>query len=180
MDLPICNSQTNYLSERQKAQRALKKLTSQTSRLSPSAEDADLAAKIHEATVNLNYTMYFPLNKKYQSLYPRTTEQDPENLNSIGGTGKRKIGGQRPPLWSLVEKAMVDGTLEELREGKLRTSLTTARTKSEPKSMTEEVKTPNNVSKKSKEDKIKLARRVDSDDEHDEQDGLSDGGFFEE
>ena len=176
MNLQICNHYTNYLSERQKAQRALKKLTSQASQLSRSfAEDADLAAKMHEATVDLNYTMYFPLNEKYQSLYPRIAEQGPKNSNSIGSMGKREIGGQRPPLWSLVEKAMADGTLKELRDGKLRTTLTIGRTKSEPKLIVEEVTTPKNVAEKSKGDKIKLAG-----DEHDQQDELSDGGFFEE
>ncbi|MCJ1417008.1 18S rRNA maturation protein [Xylographa parallela] len=108
--------------ERQKASRALKKLTKQLdATASETSEHRMLQTAVHEAEVDLNYTMYYPLAEKYQSLYPRAELQGPSDegkTSRIGGRAKRKVGGEKPPLWPLIERAMTESTLEALRDGK--------------------------------------------------------------
>ena len=100
------------ITERQKATRALSKLTRLLS-TTPSSSPAHLAlqAQRHAAQVDLNYALYYPLHEKYTSLYPRAGP-GPE-------TAEEKGEADRPPLWRLVEKCMVEGTLEALRDGKV-------------------------------------------------------------
>lgn len=84
-----------------------------------------LERKIHDAEVNLNYTIYYPLTEKYISLYPKSkgkssedaeaeSETEPENKDK-----KQQPEGEKPALWSVVEKCMKEETLGLLREGKL-------------------------------------------------------------
>ena len=93
------------------------------STLSPSSPDCDLSLKaVHEAEVDLNYTMYYPLTQKYQSLYPRVDGQASEGATdhkAIRSREQGKASRQDNPMWGLVEQSMSDGTLEELRDGKL-------------------------------------------------------------
>ena len=168
-------------SERQKAQRVLKQLNKLASNPSSNtAEEPTLAAEIHEATVDVNYTLYFPLNEKYHSLYPRTTEQGPENVRDIGGKGERKLGGPRPPLWSVVEQAMADGTLEDLREGKMRTTLVVGRNKPTASQEPKRVKPANNIHEQPTGSGGEHAGGPVPDGEHEDHDRSSDDGFFEE
>lgn len=89
---------------------------------------------LHEAKVDLNYTLYAPLNQKYISLYPSTSKprkdlEDDDKLTDIRDLEiatkdieaglLRNDNGQKPPLWYEVEKAINSGTLEALRDGKL-------------------------------------------------------------
>jgi rRNA-processing protein Efg1 len=90
--------------------------------------------QLHEAKVDLNYTLYAPLDQKYISLFPPT----PRNEEFPANSRRRKNGrdhdapanddkagilrnnsGQKPPLWNEVEKAMENDTLEALRDGKV-------------------------------------------------------------
>ena len=90
--------------------------------------------QLHEAKVDLNYTLYSPLNQKYISLYPNTSksrkdQEDNDRLTDVRDLQEatkdieagllRNDNGQKPALWYVVEKAMNDGTLEALRDGKL-------------------------------------------------------------
>jgi rRNA-processing protein Efg1 len=89
---------------------------------------------LHEAKVDLNYTLYAPLDQKYISLYPSSSKR--ENPQSKKGGGKlgpdhatsvnddeagifRNDSGQKPPLWYEVEKAMANDNLEALRDGQI-------------------------------------------------------------
>ena len=162
--------------ERQKATRALKRLRKQLEATSVSLkEHHDLEIAAHEAEVDLNYTMFYPLAEKYYSLYPRTVEQGPENEKEIGGRGERKVGAQRPPLWSLIERSMAEGTLEALRDGK-GGSLVVERPKPPPQQ-----KASVETSRKPKHNEngggVKLTRGAVSEEEDDDE--MSDGGFFE-
>lgn len=74
-------------------------------------EMAGLRARAHAAEVDLNYTMYFPLEQTYVGLY--------------ADKGKEKAGAEaaaaavrKSPMWSVVEEAMAQGKLEDLREGR--------------------------------------------------------------
>jgi hypothetical protein len=83
-----------------------------------SKKKADLSQKIHDVRVNLNYTIYYPLTEKYISLYPKNTDE--KSGSGTESKGHEKTAeGTRPPLWSIVEKCMENGTLDDLREGKL-------------------------------------------------------------
>lgn len=97
-------------------------------------QEQNYKLRLHEARVDLNYTLYAPLDQKYISLYPdkgkkRTAQDDsdgaiashdqhaPINREEIGILSNES--GQKPPLWYEVEKAMKNGTLELLRDGKI-------------------------------------------------------------
>jgi rRNA-processing protein Efg1 len=89
---------------------------------------------LHEAKVDLNYTLYAPLDQKYISLYPSSSKrQNPQNEKGGGKVGPdhatsvnddeasifRNDSGQKPPLWYEVEKAMANDNLEALRDGQM-------------------------------------------------------------
>jgi rRNA-processing protein Efg1 len=90
--------------------------------------------RLHEAKVDLNYTLYAPLDQKYISLYPSNSNgentrgkkdnakveqgQDASTKDDAAGIF-RNDSGQKPPLWYEVEKAMETDTLEALRDGKI-------------------------------------------------------------
>lgn len=98
-------------------------------------QQADYERRLHVAKVDLNYTLYAPLDQKYISLYPATQKEGESHANK----GRRKRGGGkahpviddedagllrnnsgvRPPLWYEVEKAMKNDALEALRDGKV-------------------------------------------------------------
>ncbi|GAM88351.1 hypothetical protein ANO11243_063840 [Dothideomycetidae sp. 11243] len=82
--------------ERRKAERRLKKVAKE-------------GGDEHGATVDLNYALYFPLEREYVSLWPRKKEGDEQAEERMGDRD----------MWLLVEKCMADGTLDDLREGKV-------------------------------------------------------------
>lgn len=79
---------------------------------------------IHATRVNLNYTIYYPLTEKYISLYPKQNNPSGD-ADEKSGSGTKStdqntsLEESRPPMWAVVEKCMEDGTLDDLREGKL-------------------------------------------------------------
>ena len=164
------------ITERQKATRALKKIRKKLEASSLSSpEHEGLEKAVHEAEVDLNYTLFYPLAKKYHSLYPRTLEQGPENEHEIGGKGERKVGGQRPPLWSLVETSMAEGTLEALRDGKPGSLLA-----ERPKPLVRSTLVVRNLKKPSREGAVEGTKSPGgAASERNEEGDMSDGGFFE-
>lgn len=74
---------------------------------------------IHNAEVDLNYTMYHPLDEKYRSLYPPKVGDAAEDDGRM--STERIKGGKasRPVIWTVVEQCMSAGTLIALRDGKL-------------------------------------------------------------
>lgn len=113
--------------ERQKATRKLKRLKNLASKTEPqNTELLDLREKIHRAQVDLNYTLYCPLNEKYTSLYKRTDHTGSADItmsDATPSTCESTAETLKPPMWSAVENCMEDGTLEALREGKLANQL---------------------------------------------------------
>ncbi|MCJ1384643.1 18S rRNA maturation protein [Xylographa soralifera] len=168
--------------ERQKASRALKKLKKQLdAAISETAEQIKLQSAIHEAEVDLNYTMYYPLAEKYQSLYPRAEPQgaqDDKKTVRVGGRDKRRLGGGKPPLWPLIERAMTESTLEALRDGK-GTRIVSVNTKSQlsihrKAAESAETKHTNDINRLGEAQLEKGALSDNNDD------AKSDAGFFEE
>lgn len=101
-------------------------------------EQEDYKRQLHEAEVDLNYTLYAPLHQKYISLYPSSPKKSKCQATNDGGkqagqehaavTNDEEAGifrngsGQKPPLWYEVEKAMTNDTLEALRDGEVLTA----------------------------------------------------------
>lgn len=170
-------------------------------------QQADLSQKIHVARVNLNYTIYYPLTEKYISLYPKSHSDPAGVANEKSGSGtestehKQTTGEPRPPMWSVIEKCMEEGTLDDLREGKLNIGhdgkqISAPTKKNAPRESEKKVK-KDKAHKESKEalKKAELARdaqdRMNRRERRKEQqkarelaaqeaaEGDSDGGFFE-
>ncbi|OJJ72769.1 hypothetical protein ASPBRDRAFT_176245 [Aspergillus brasiliensis CBS 101740] len=92
---------------------------------------ASLAEKLRVARVNLNYTIYYPLEEKYIALYAEQKKKVKGGESAEdGGDGADSDGDARfgmvhatvadkPAMWHVVEKCMKDGTLDMLRDGKL-------------------------------------------------------------
>jgi hypothetical protein len=91
--------------------------------LSPALGSDHPAQQLHEAEVDYNYTLHFPLNKHYINRYSSMRGK----FKYESGTGlvpiKRNIRPlqrqQRSRYWLIVEKCMAEHTLEELRMGRL-------------------------------------------------------------
>lgn len=106
--------------ERQKAERRLKKARREVKEAEEKGEDdsgelAQLKAKVEDAEVDLNYTMYFPLEKEYASLWPAKRNKDDGSEND--GKDAERQGDSN--MLDVVRKCMKEGTLKDLREGRL-------------------------------------------------------------
>ncbi|KAI6246097.1 rRNA-processing protein efg1 [Erysiphe necator] len=95
--------------ERQKASRMIKRIRKHMLAANSIDEVHSLEKQLHGAEVDLNYTLYHPLSETYISLYPRN-KSSAEECNSNQDIFKKK-----PPIWYEIEKAMVNGSLEEIR-----------------------------------------------------------------
>ena len=152
--------------ERQKATRALKKLQKRLEASSPDTSDYNqLAKEVQDAKTDVNYTIYYPLTEKYQSLFPRQG-------GSSGGetTPARKLVTEKPAMWDVVERCTADGTLDALRDGKLVTGMVAGKRKRHPAKARSK--------RQSKNDRAgsRASKGAVAQEQHDE----SDGGFFEE
>lgn len=126
-----------WRTERQKCTRNLKALLKEQTTLSeftstsPSEQPSLelLTEKIHDARIDLNYTLYSPLTEKYIALFPNTSNAAPSTTGAKPRKEEevdnilRNNSGEKPPGWYAVEQSMRDGTLEQLRDGKLSKTL---------------------------------------------------------
>ena len=84
-------------------------------KVAETSEDEKLARKnVHIAEVNLNYSIYHPLERPYNALYPTCNACAGENP-SVREPCLNEGKGD-PEIWNLVEKAMESGTLTDLRD----------------------------------------------------------------
>ena len=102
--------------------------------------------------MDLNYTQYYPLLEKYQSLWPN-------HSNTKGAVAS----GKKLEMWFLIEKAMLEGSLEELRNRK-------------PSKKAEDTDKEKTVGA----DQEEQGQPSENVDENNEDEHVSDGGFFEE
>ncbi|MCJ1307330.1 18S rRNA maturation protein [Agyrium rufum] len=170
--------------ERQKATRNLKKLKRKAEQLLPSdtASRKTLKAAIHDAEVDLNYTMYCPLAEKYLSLYAQALKKE-EGTEKDDETQESEIQhlisdeATRPPMWSIVETAMADGTLPALRERRPKLDQISRSTKPpKPKREAKRDKAEQDTSMLPRRERRALAAKERSKDPDED---LSDGGFFD-
>ncbi|OCK79792.1 hypothetical protein K432DRAFT_299055 [Lepidopterella palustris CBS 459.81] len=116
--------------DRQKANRALKKIRRELDAAEERGEKDELLLKLHNAEVDLNYALYYPLSQPYSSLFPRSKNEeaklrklDPNSdAEESGAKDKRSQDAEparmtkgNPEMWKTVENAMKHGTLEALR-----------------------------------------------------------------
>ena len=161
------------LSERKKATRLHKQIQKRLSTApKESTEYEALQADLHNAEVDVNYTIYHPLDEKYHSLYPRN-EPPIAGEEHSDNRGPKQNGTPKPKIWAVVETCMEEGTLEALRNGKLGRELPDVETKpSRPHTARH-----NGLSEKPNGRDGKSKRRRDALPKQDEEG--SDGGFFE-
>lgn len=70
--------------------------------------------ELHDAEVDYNYCLYFPVDEAFQSP-PLSTARE--------FTPKKKDRRERRVrMWSMIEQCMKDGTLQDLKEGEIRVS----------------------------------------------------------
>jgi hypothetical protein len=137
--------------------------------------------RIHNAEVDVNYAMYYPLMKPYSSLYPKSKPQKSDESeegaeDSEDHKNNGEIDGPKGDveMWKAVEQAMEDGTLAKLRWSKDAIPAEPPKKSKKPKAK--------DVEKKKSESKAKSANQKTANsasyggqDEGEE----SDGGFFE-
>ena len=102
----------------------------------PSATEVYLEEQIRQAGVDLNYTIYAPLGEKYISLFPATGKEKTSGMTGVTKSFLspedaaevrrpkddnivQRTSAERPPMWYRVQECMRQGTLEQLRDGKL-------------------------------------------------------------
>ena len=152
---------TTLFEERQKATRAHKRLKKRLDASSTdTSEHKQLKMEVHDAEIDVNYTIYHPLTEKYQSLFPRQEDA------GDGDTAVRKMVTEKPAVWKIVEQCTAEGTLEALKDGKLATSIPVGKREPAPE------KPRSNREGKNGGAGSKSSKTQGQDEE-------SDGGFFE-
>jgi hypothetical protein len=171
--------------DRQKGTRILKRLKKEHAAQDDNEKKGELRQRIHNAEVDVNYAIYYPLMKPYSSLYPKTktpkpdesadAEDDSEDSKNNNNNNNNEIDGPKGniEMWKAIEQAMEDRTLERLRHSK----------DALPAEPPKKIKKPKVVEKKKKPvDKTKTSqvsisgtKRYGAQEEEED----SDGGFFE-
>lgn len=114
------------MADRQKGTRILKRLKKELACLEDDAKKSKLQQRIHNAEVDVNYAIYYPLMKPYSSLYPKSKNrkndgsEGAEDGEEDGNNKSDEIDGPKGDvdMWKAVERAMEEGTLEQLRYSK--------------------------------------------------------------
>jgi hypothetical protein len=166
------------LSDRQKGTRILKKLKKEHSSLEDESQKAQLQQRIHNAEVDVNYTIYYPLMKPYSSLYPKSKSKksdDSEDADDGDDADKSKgeeLDGPKGnvDMWKAVEQATKEGTLGLDRLRYSRDAVPAAPPKKVKKPKAKEGKEKTHDEKKAPSYNSHGAQQEDED---------SDGGFFE-
>ncbi|KAJ4993706.1 hypothetical protein SVAN01_00760 [Stagonosporopsis vannaccii] len=168
--------------DRQKATRILKRIKKELAAAEDEEEKSALQKKLHNAEVDVNYAISYPLMKPYSSLYPKsrkakTTETDESDEAKAK---PEEVDGPKGDVmvWKMVEQAMEEGTLETLRNSKSREEIPgappkkskSAKTKTAKEAPPKKTYAPLEVPKNRREARA-AAREAEAED--------SDGGFFE-
>ncbi|KAF1919100.1 hypothetical protein BDU57DRAFT_441395 [Ampelomyces quisqualis] len=166
--------------DRQKGTRILKRLKKELSALDDDSGKIKLEQRIHNAQVDVNYAIYYPLMKPYSSLYPKSKNRktdDSEEAEETGQDSKSSTEVDGPKgdveMWRAVERAMEEGTLDKLRYSKDMVPAEPPKKSKKPK--TKENKKGKPESKTSTAQGKANGSRTYAVEEEEE----SDGGFFE-
>jgi len=163
------------MADRQKGTRILKRLKKELSALDDDSKKAELQQRIHNAEIDVNYAIYYPLMKPYSSLYPKSKSNKSSNSEEAEDTGEDSknnadVDGPKGDvnMWKAVEQAMEEGTLEKLRYSK-------DAVPAEPPKKSKKPKAKENK----KESKASHTASTSHNHPVQDQDDDSDGGFFE-
>jgi hypothetical protein len=143
------------------------------------SERAALRSRIHNADVDVNYTIYYPLLRPYVSLFPnakkdKSTSAEPAGDVPAGDKQSAElVDGPKGDLemWKAVEEAMETGTLDRLRNSKEGVVMPRPNVKAQKDGM--KGKTQRDHKREQKLEGPKAVAR-------NEEDEGSDGGFFDE
>lgn len=143
-----------------------------------------LQQRLHNAEVDVNYAISYPLMKPYSSLYPRSKKTAETDDSDEAKSRPEDVDGPKGDVmvWKMVEQAMQDGTLETLRNSKSREDVPGA-----PPKKTRPAKTQTKTAKSGKDAPPKKtyaplvvpANRREARAAAREAEEDSDGGFFE-
>lgn len=170
--------------DRQKATRILKRLRKELVTAEDEDEKSALQRKVHNAEVDVNYAISYPLMKPYSSLYPTAKKSKSKNVEADDSDEAKSkpedIDGPKGDVmvWKMVEQAMEEGTLETLRNSKSREEIPGAlpkkgkstKTKATKDALPKKTYAPLVVPANRREARA-AAREAEEED--------SDGGFFE-
>lgn len=155
--------------DRQKGTRILKRLKKELNALEDESKRTKLQQRVHNAEVDVNYAIYYPLMKPYSSLYPKSKKSktdDSEDAEDTGEDNKNNAEQDGPKgdvdMWRAIEQAMEDGTLEKLRYSKDALPAEPPKKSKKPKA------------KENKKDKAEKQTHAVAEEDED-----SDNGFFE-
>lgn len=98
----------------------MKQLRQKLEQESDPSEADKIRHDLHIAEVDEAYTLYFPHLETYVGLYSSNAKKTAEEETEEGKTAAAKaaLEAERPPMWSVIEKALAEGTpaLETLRD----------------------------------------------------------------
>ncbi|KAH7382259.1 hypothetical protein BKA66DRAFT_418366 [Pyrenochaeta sp. MPI-SDFR-AT-0127] len=170
--------------DRQKATRIQKRLKKELSTLEDKSKKSELKQKVHNAEVDVNYAIYYPLMKPYSALYPKSKTSKPTEteVDEDGSNDKssREVDGPKGDvsMWKAVEKAMEEGTLDALRhskDGMPAAPVKKANNKTAVRRVPEKREEPEVFGNRRERRKAGMAQAQAAQEKEDE----SDGGFFE-
>ncbi|KAL1653957.1 hypothetical protein SLS61_003358 [Didymella pomorum] len=170
--------------DRQKATRVMKRLKKELAAAEDEDEKSDLQRKLHNAEVDVNYAISYPLMKPYSSLYPKSKKNSKtaETDDSEEASSKpEEIDGPKGDVmvWKMVEQAMEEGTLETLRNSKSRDDIPGAPPKKSKSTKPKPAKDTAPKPKKTHAPLVTPANRREARAAAREAEEDSDGGFFE-
>ncbi len=89
------------------------RLSSMSSHDGPVSAYDSAQQELHDAEVDYNYCLYFPSEEEFQSPPLSTARKFPPKKMS-------KSRSYRLRLWNMVERCMKEGTLQDLKDGRIR------------------------------------------------------------
>lgn len=164
-----------------------KQLKKQIEQATDPEEIAALKKDLHIAEVDTNYAIYYPFLERYISLYTVAKEIKDQTVEEKAALAKLALHAPRPPMWSVIEKAMEEGesALVKIQERRSETEAPTkpvktkakvTKPKVDKKEEAERLKTGSGSNKEAVNDRGKWAEIVKKRKEEEE----ADAGFFVE
>jgi len=162
----------------------MKRLKKELAAAADEDEKSDLQRKLHNADVDVNYAISYPLMKPYSSLYPKSKKSSKTAGTDDGDEAKSRpeeVDGPKGDVmvWKMVEQAMEEGTLETLRNSKSREEIPGAPPKKSKSTKPKLAKDTAPKPKKTHAPLVVPANRREARAAAREAEEDSDGGFFE-
>jgi len=107
--------------DRKKAMRILKRLKKEYAAEGDGEKKHMLEKKVHDAEVDVNYAIYYPLMKPYTAMYPKSrVGQSDDQESEAQAKSNSEVDGPKgdKDMWRAVEKATEEGTLGALRSSR--------------------------------------------------------------